>query len=183
MPRKTLIINGSPRVNGDTAALLRELRRHLDGETAELSAFRANLAPCVDCRGCLAQRGCVVRDDMQIIYDDDFDAAVLATPVYYSNLPGPVLGLMSRFQPQFGAKHYLNDPILPRPKKGGLILVGGGKGNESGALRPARILFRMLNAEGFEDRTVLSMHTDTLPAERDAAALEGIRKLAAWLNG
>ncbi|MDR3278313.1 MAG: NAD(P)H-dependent oxidoreductase, partial [Oscillospiraceae bacterium] len=91
MPRNTLIINGSPRVNGDTAALICELRRHLNGEVAELSAYRAKLAPCVDCRSCWVQKGCVVEDDMRVIYGDAFDNVVLASPVYYSTLPGPVL--------------------------------------------------------------------------------------------
>jgi len=182
MARKTLIVNGSPRVNGDTAALIRELRRHLNGEVAELSAYRAKLAPCVDCRSCRVQKGCVVEDDMRVIYGDAFDNVVLASPVYYSTLPGPVFSLMSRFQPQFGATYRLRDPFVLRPKRAGLILLGGGKGNEAGALRLARVLFRMMNADGFEAHTVLSMKTDTLPAAEDEAAKDGVIKLAAWLN-
>ena len=49
---KTLILNGSPRPNGNTVALINELKKHLEGEVIELSAFRSNIAPCVDCRGC-----------------------------------------------------------------------------------------------------------------------------------
>ena len=33
---KTLIINGSPRPNGNTAALLRELKAQLEGEVLEI---------------------------------------------------------------------------------------------------------------------------------------------------
>ena len=50
--KKTLIINGSPRPKGDTAALIAELKRNLKGEVVELSAFRSKIAPCVDCRSC-----------------------------------------------------------------------------------------------------------------------------------
>ncbi|MDR2360416.1 MAG: flavodoxin family protein [Oscillospiraceae bacterium] len=182
MPRKTLIINGSPRAHGDTAALIAELSRHLDGDIAELSAFRANIAPCIDCRACRTVRGCVFDDDMRMVYADDFDALVIASPVYFSNLPGALLSLASRLQPWHNAKYYLGEPIMPRPKLGGLIFVGGGSGNESGAQRAVRPIFRLLNAAGFEDHTVLSMHTDTLPAAEDRAALDGARELAYRLN-
>jgi multimeric flavodoxin WrbA len=183
MSRKTLIINGSPRTHGDTAALIGELCRHLHGEFTELSAFRAELAPCIDCRACRNVRGCVFDDDMRAVYADDFDALVIASPVYFSNLPGPLLSLASRLQPLHNAEYYLGNPITPRPKLGGLIFTGGGKGNEAGAIRAVRPVFRLLNAFGFEEHTVLSMHTDTLPAAEDHAALDGVRKLAAWLNG
>ncbi len=182
MSKKTLIINGSPRVNGDTAALIRELKEHLCGEVVELSAFRSRIAPCVDCRGCWKTARCVVEDDMSLIYADDFDNVVLATPVYYMTLPGQVLSLMSRFQPQHAALFFLNQPLNLRPKKGGLILTAGGKGNEAGAEHHIRVLFRSLNATGFEAHTVKSVQTDTLPAAQDAAALAGVRAMAKWLE-
>lgn len=176
MSKKTLIINGSPRRNGDTAALIGELKNHLEGEVVEISAYRSRIAPCVDCRSCQKTGQCVVKDDMSIIYADDFDNVVLASPIYYMTLPGPVLSLMSRFQPQHAVKLHL------REKKAGVIQVAGGKGNEDGALHHTRVLFRMMNARGFEDHIVKSVQTDTLPAAQDEAALEGVRQLAAWLN-
>ena len=36
---KTLLINGSPRPCGNTAALIRELKSHLHGDIIEISAF------------------------------------------------------------------------------------------------------------------------------------------------
>lgn len=81
--KKTLIINGSPRPNGNTVTLINELKKHLEGEIMELSAFRSKIAPCVDCRGCWETAKCVVKDEMQVIYEDDFDNIVIASPVYY----------------------------------------------------------------------------------------------------
>jgi multimeric flavodoxin WrbA len=182
MAKKTLIINGSPRKNGDTASLIAELRANLRGEVIEISAFRSNIAPCVDCRRCHATAKCAVRDDMDIIYNDDFDNAVLATPVYYMTVPGQVLSLMSRFQPQHAATFFLNKPIVLRPKKAGLILTAGGKGNEAGAAHHIRVIFKMLNAHGYEKHTVMSVHTDTIPAKDDESALRSVRSLAAWLE-
>jgi multimeric flavodoxin WrbA len=181
--RKTLIINGSPHLDGDTAALIGQFRGALEGDCEELSAYRADISPCVDCRSCWTARGCVVDDDMRVIYGDGFDNIVIASPVYLSNLPGPMLGLASRFQIHYGAEHKLREPFALRPKKGGLILVGGGKGNEKGALHSARVMFRMMNARGFEEHTALSLNTDALPASHDTAALASVREMANWMRG
>ncbi len=182
MSKKTLIINGSPRKNGDTAFLVEELKKHLTGEVVELSAFRSDIAPCVDCRRCWTNAECAVRDEMDIIYADDFDNVVLASPVYYRTLPGQVLSLMSRFQPQHAAMFFLDKPIVLKEKKAGLILTAGGKGNEEGANHHIRVMFRMMNAKGYDEHTVKSVKTDTLPASQDTDAHAEIVKLAAWLE-
>ena len=180
--KKTLIINGSPRVDGDCATLLRELKKNLHGDIVVVSAFRSNIAPCIDCRGCHKTARCVIRDEMDIIYDDDFDNVVLATPVYFMSLPGPVLSLMSRFQPQHAAEYFLKKPLKIRPKKAGLILTAGGKGNEAGADHHIFVMFKMLNGRGYEDHSAKSLNTDTIPAKDDEAALEDARKMAIWMN-
>ncbi len=182
MPKKTLIINGSPRPNGDTATLINELKKHLTGEVVEISAYRSKIAPCVDCRGCWKTAKCVVQDDMSLIYNDDFDNVVLASPVYYMTLPGPVLSLMSRFQPQHAAMFFLNIPLNLRPKKGGLILTAGGKGNADGAAHHIRVFFRQMGATGYEEHAVKSLKTDDLPAAQDVQALEDAKRLAEWFN-
>ena len=180
--KKTLIVNGSPRPDGNTAALIKELRKNLLGEVVELSAFRSRIAPCVDCRRCWSDAVCAVDDDMRVIYNDDFDNAVLASPVYYSTLPGQVLSLLSRFQPQHAAEFILREPVLLKPKRAGLILTAGGRGNEAGAEHHIWVLFRMLGARGYNDRRVTSLKTDDIPACEDEVALRKARELALWLN-
>ena len=179
---KTLIINGSPRPDGNTVALLRELKKELQGEVVEVSAFDSNIAPCVDCRGCWKTAKCVVDDGMQVIYEDDFDNVVVASPVYYGTLPGSVLSLMSRLQPWHVATYFINEPLVQRPKKAAAILTAGGKGNQERAFNHLRALFRMLNAGGFEEHLVCSANTDTIPTCDDPQALEQARALANWLN-
>ena len=178
---KTLIINGSPRPDGNTVALIRELKKHLEGEVVEISAFYSNIAPCVDCRGCWKTAKCVVDDGMQVIYEDDFDNVVVASPVYYGTLPGSVLSLMSRLQPWHAATYFINEPLVQRPKKAAAILTAGGKGNQERAFHHLRALFRMLNAGGFEEHLVCSPNTDTIPASDDANAMERVKSLAQWL--
>jgi len=180
---KTLIINGSPRPQGNTAALIAQLKTRLKGEVVELSAFRSGIAPCIDCRGCWSTAKCVVQDEMQTIYDDDFDNVVLASPVYYSTLPGQVLSLMSRLQPWHAAKFFLKQPLELRKKKAAVILTAGGKGNQDKAFHHVRALMRMLNAEGYEEHWICSPNTDTLPAQEDSTAMEAVLNLADWLNG
>lgn len=182
MPRRTLIVNASPRIHGDTATLIAAMKSELKGEVIELSAFRSKIAPCVDCRRCSDTARCVIRDDMDVIYGDDFDNVVLGTPVYYATLPGPMFSLMSRFQPQRAAKYNLGKPVELRPKKGGLILAAGSKRNEDKAVRPAGIFFRMVNATGYKEHLVKSVNTDFVPASEDAEALEAARALGRWLN-
>ena len=180
---KTLIVNGSPRPKGDTAVLIEALKKELSGEVVEINAFRSSIAPCVDCRGCWKTAKCVVRDGMDTIYADDFDGVVLASPVWYMTLPGPVLSLMSRFQPQHAAMFFLGQPTGIRPKRGALILTAGGaKDNWEGALHHARVIFKMMNAQGWEEHSAMSLKTDFLPAAEDKKALADAAGLARWLE-
>ena len=180
--KKTIIINGSPRVNGNTAYLIAELKKHLEGEVIEISAFRSGIAPCVDCRACWTTAKCVVEDDMQIIYDDDFDNIVIASPVYYSTLPGSVLSLMSRLQPWHAATFFIKEPLNQRPKKSAAILTAGGKGNEANAQHHLSAFFKQVNATGFRDNIVCSGKTDTIPSWEDEEAIAKVAELAKWLN-
>lgn len=179
---KTLLINGSPRTNGNTAALIRELKQNLDGEIIEVSAFYDSIAPCIDCRGCWETARCVVHDGMDVIYEDDFDNVIIASPVYYGTLPGSVLSLMSRLQPWHVATHFLKEPLEQRPKKAAAILTAGGKGNAEKAYMHLNAFFRMLNARGFREHTACSPDTDTIPAEQDADAKQQVMAIAGWLN-
>ena len=180
---KTLIINGSPREKGDTAFLISALKERLCHETLEISAYRDNISPCVDCRACQKKKGCAIKDKMQLIYEDDFDNVVIASPIYMSNLTPPLMSVVSRFQAYYCAKRFLKDGFTPKPKKSALILVGGGDGEPGEALRLSGWLFKNLNGTGHEEHTVLSLKTDDIPARRDAAAIRGIEKLARYLDG
>ena len=87
---KTLILNGSPRVHGDTVSLINELTKSLDGEYRIVDAYRSNISPCLDCRFCWENSGCAIKDEMQEIYSyiEDCDNIVIASPIYFSELTG-----------------------------------------------------------------------------------------------
>jgi len=179
---KTLIINGSPRTKGDTVALLTELKKYLQGEITEISVFSDNIHPCNDCRYCWTEGKCIIEDDMQIIYNDDFDIVIVASPMHMFGLPGPLINLTSRFQAYYAARRYANKKIDISPKKGVLILVGGGDGKPDYAIRMAKMILRNLGANYDEDYTVLSLNTDLVPAFEDTEALQKIKEISLKLS-
>ena len=179
---KTLILNGSPRKDGDTATLLNEFREHVLGEVVEISAYRDSISACIDCRSCWKVRGCALKDDMAKIYADDYDVLLIASPVYMYNLPGPMMSLASRFQVYYAASRFLNDPIVRNKKKASLILVAGGNGGAWPAIESAKLMFKTLNADFDDINLVTSLKTDTIPAKDDPDALKKVREMAIRLN-
>lgn len=180
---KTLIINGSPRKNGDTAALIHALMRHLEGEVKVISCHD-DISPCIDCRYCWENDGCALQDGMQPIYEyiADCDNIVLASPIWFSSLSGPALNLGSRFQRYFTARFFRKQPVPLKPKKGLLIFVGGEPSTEEIPAKNAVTILRNANVIKSEISVVSSMLTDKLPAKDDKKALEAIRKEAQRLN-
>ena len=181
---KTLIFNGSPRKRGDTAALLGVLTGELRGDVRVVDCYRADISPCVDCRACRREKKCVLPDAMQELYPEieECTGLVIASPIYYGELTGRLLDVASRFQVYYSARAFRGEDPGIGPKKGGVILVGGGDGDPKRALATARILLRQLNAaEIFSP--VVSHKTNTVPAGEDGEAVAAVRGLAAFLNG
>ena len=87
---KTLILNGSPRKNGDTAQLLELAKAQLQGTYHVVSAYTADIHPCIDCGHCQKQFGCIFADEMETVYTylKDCDRILLASPIYFSELTG-----------------------------------------------------------------------------------------------
>ena len=179
---KTLIINGSPRIGGDTEALINAFTAHLDGEYRVISC-RDGIAPCADCRRCWHEDGCVIKDAMQDIYEyrRECDNVVLASPIWFSSLSGPVLNIASRFQTFFIARFRRKIPSPPT-KNGVLMLVGGQPGTEKHPEESARIILREMNVKQPLVATIHSMNTDNVPAKNDAAAVAAAASAAEALN-
>ncbi len=179
---KTLIFNGSPRRNGDTACLLREMKSVLAGEVMEVSAYYGGISPCVDCRHCWKDDGCAINDGMQAVYRamEEYDNIVVASPLHFSELTGPLMSLAGRFQCLYAGKRFRGRPYGGKKKHGVLILTGGGDGSPEPAVRWANRFFRFANAECVG--SVLSLHTDDVPACRDEVAKARARELAWELN-
>ena len=180
---KTLIWNGSPRPQGDTAALLRVLKDGLQGEVRQVDTYSADIRPCVDCRYCWKQAGCCVQDEMQALYPYllDCDNIVIASPLYFSELTGPLLSVASRLQPFFAARFFRGEQPITKRKRGAVLLCGGGDGAPDRAFATADTLLHQMRAVPLA--RLLSHDTDRLPAAEDAAALHQAARLAVRLNG
>lgn len=179
----TVILNGSPHARGDTAQLIAALRSELPGQVEEVRAYSNDIAPCNDCRWCRTHIGCVRRDGMQRVYEllERADNVVVASPVYYSELTGRLLDLMSRLQTYYSRTRFMGAKSpLSRPRHGAILLVGGGDGEPDTALTTAR---RLLHCVGVsEPECAMSLRTDELPAAQDEPALAAARDIGRKLG-
>lgn len=180
---KTLILNGSPKENGDVSALVSEMATHLRGEVRVLSHFDS-MHPCVDCRHCWRQEGCCLDDALKDMYPffEACDNIVLASPIWFSELSGPLLNLASRFvQPYYAAEHFRGVQPCIRAKRGVLVLCGAEPGTEKKAEATARTILKLMRALPIVAR-VYSLDTNNIPAGDDPAAVSAARDAAALLN-
>ena len=162
---------------------LAALREELRGEIIEVCCYRANISPCVDCRRCAKEPGCAIRDGMQDIYPvlEECDNIVIASPVYFSLPTGPLLNMCSRIQTYFCATFFRRSPVPIKPKRGGVILSGGGSGSAAPAEETARRILKYMKAKEIGP-VAASLKTDKGPAADDSEALEAARALARFLN-
>lgn len=92
-----VILNGSPRKNGNTSLLCREFIKGAEESGNKVKEFFLNTMTINGCLGCT--RGdntrecpCVQNDDMSAIYPaiKESDVVVIASPLYYWNLSGQI---------------------------------------------------------------------------------------------
>ena len=123
---KTLAIMGSARPNGRTSGMLDLLLKQLEGEYEIINAYKAHINPCTDDRYCWKKRGCSLKDGMQEIYRkiDEADNIILASPMYFYSVPGPMKIIIDRLQ-MFWAGRLRNDKPKGFIKKGVILMVGG----------------------------------------------------------
>jgi putative bacteriocin precursor len=180
---KTLILNGSPRKNGDTVSLIREVTKRLTGEFRTVDAYYCDISPCVDCRYCREHSGCAIDDEMQQLYDyiRECDNIIIASPVYFSELTGKLLDLGSRLQTYYCAASFRKERPIKKQKKGAVILVGGGDGHMDKAYGTSCTLLRLMNCT--EIHPLVSSHdTDRMPAAEDRDAVLGTESIVSFLE-
>ena len=139
--------------------------------------------PCRDCRFCWSHLGCSIRDAMQEIYPywEECDNVVLASPIWFSSLSGPLLSLASRFQTQFAARHFRNEPVGIKQKNGVILLVGAESGTEAVPIQTACTILKWMQVRR-PCSTVCSLDTNRLPAAQNERALSEARLAAERLN-
>ena len=98
---RVLMINGSPRKNGNTSIALAEMERIFQEEGMETQVVQVgneNIRGCIACLSC-KQKGKCVFDDLVNQIAPQFEAAdglVIASPVYYASANGGLISFLDR---------------------------------------------------------------------------------------
>ena len=99
---KALLVNGSPRANGNTMRALEEVASALQADGVETEIVQIGVKPvrgCIACGRCRELGRCAFSDDVaNEILEKALaaDALVLGTPVYYAQPNGAILAVMQR---------------------------------------------------------------------------------------
>jgi len=90
---KILILQGSPRANGNTAWMAEEYKKAAEAaghEVTLVNVSRKKIAGCLACEYChnKGNGACIQKDDMQELYPlmNEAEVLVLAAPIYYFTL-------------------------------------------------------------------------------------------------
>lgn len=99
--RRIVLLDGSPRRDSSIAHLLRELAAGAEsaGAVAEtFSVYNLHIVPCIACGPDATSGCCVFHDDMDRVYAalEAAHALVVATPVYFDSVSGPMKLLFDR---------------------------------------------------------------------------------------
>ena len=95
MNKKIIVLNGSPRAEGNTAALIAAFTKGAEEAGNTVKTFRLDSMNINGCKGCYGggknpDSPCVQKDDMDKIYPayQEADVVVLASPLYFWTFSG-----------------------------------------------------------------------------------------------
>ena len=125
MSKKIIILNGSPRKAGNTAALTAEFAKGAKEAGNTVTEFFLDGMNINGCKGCFGggrnpESPCAQKDDMDKIYPvyREADIVVLASPLYYWTISGQ---LKAAFDRLFAVAEC--DPDYRNPKKESLLIM------------------------------------------------------------
>lgn len=149
-----LVLNGSPRANGNTAAMVKafaEGARESGHTVTVVDVCRKKIAGCLACEYCHTKGGgkCIQQDDMQEVYPalEEAEMIVLASPIYYHSFTGQLQCAINRI-------YALDKP--KNLKKAALILSSGSDHVYCGAIYEYQNSF--LNYLKLEDMGIFSAY-------------------------
>ncbi|MGD0817263.1 MAG: flavodoxin family protein [Methanomassiliicoccales archaeon] len=182
---KVVVFNGSPRKDGNTAAILKEVARNCSDKGAEVEyfdLFSMDFKDCSACMGCKKGDKCVQKDELSPALEkiENADAIVIGSPIYISAETATTKALIDRFYSFLasgaGQGQYMNR--LPKGKKGAVLFTcGNPQGIEM--FSPVTIRYQNLLQRYGIDGTVMvvpsvSPNMKVLETPRGQKALEDI---------
>jgi multimeric flavodoxin WrbA len=125
MMGKVLLLNGSPRANGCTAAALQEMISvfRTEGiETELIHVGNKDIRGCIACGSCMKTGKCVFHDPVNEVAPkfEAADGLVIGSPVYYAGPNGTILSFMDRlFYSTHFSKHMKVGAAVVSARRGG----------------------------------------------------------------
>ena len=121
--KKILLINGSPRYEGNTRLILQELKREIDKKgykTDFVDLYDTVVNPCLNCDFCKNNHGrCFMNDDTNDLLDkiEGADIILWGSPVYWWGITAKMKLLIDKFYAR-------DDRFKTLKKEMGLITIG-----------------------------------------------------------
>ena len=172
---KVLLINGSPKANGNTAVALNEMVKVFAEEGIEAEIVHVGSQPirgCIACGKCYKTGKCVF-DDLVNEVADKFEAAdglVVGSPVYYASANASLVALLQRL---FYSTHF------DKTMKVGASVVAARRGGLSSTFDELNKFFTISGMPVASSRYWNSIHGGAPgEAEQDAEGLLVMRTLA-----
>ena len=157
---KVLILQGSPRANGNTTWMAEEFKKAAEAaghEVTLVNVAKKKISGCLACEYChnKGNGACIQKDDMQELYPlmAEAEALVLAGPIYYFTLSAQIQAPIQRM-------YCLNAPA--KVKKMALLMSSYSPGVYDGAVAEFRDI---CNYWGVENMGYVSAKIDEQKTE------------------
>jgi multimeric flavodoxin WrbA len=98
---KVLMLNGSPRKDGNTAIALKEMEKIFQAEGIDVETVQVGnqaVRGCISCYSCKKNGKCIFDDQVNQVASkfQDADGLVVASPVYYGSANGTLVSFLDR---------------------------------------------------------------------------------------
>lgn len=98
---KVLILNGSPRANGNTSLAIKEMEKVFEVSGVEVETVQVgnkDIRGCIACRRCYETGKCVFDDIVNQLAPkfEEADGLVIASPVYYASANATLIACLDR---------------------------------------------------------------------------------------
>jgi len=180
-----LAIGASPRAGSNSDIVLAEALKAAEAAGADCTTLFLRdyeFADCIECNGCQKTGRCVVDDRMQELFPlvAGAELLVIATPVFFMNIPGTFKCFIDRFQCYWARRYALKLPP-PEPRKKGVLFCTGGmdRPQQLDLIRPSiKAWFHVINAKYIDgaffgpvdEKGAIHTHPDHLARVRELTA-------------